>query len=222
MGMEGCDFYKSRRLAGLADANSGLVRYGCEGPPYVELGPFDILAWQLLWVVGLFFGQRFHGGAPVLHMPGPVEGVLLILAIGFLGWRWESIYRGLDLSNHMWLLDKWHLGPLRLINFFIADWLIAKFLKRLERLETPLRPLSIIGQHMLPIFCCQTCLSILLIGLVDPLRDSEPLTSVLVICQLFSAFLLAWFFEWRSQIKISTPPQGRAFPVRRKILTVVS
>jgi hypothetical protein len=48
--------------------------------PYVELGPFDMLAWQLLWVVGLFFGQRFHGGAPVLHMSRPVQGVLLMSA----------------------------------------------------------------------------------------------------------------------------------------------
>jgi hypothetical protein len=27
--------------------------------PFVELGPFDLLAWQFLWVGGLFIGQRF-------------------------------------------------------------------------------------------------------------------------------------------------------------------
>jgi hypothetical protein len=26
--------------------------------PFVQLGPFDLLAWQLLWVGGLFIGQR--------------------------------------------------------------------------------------------------------------------------------------------------------------------
>jgi hypothetical protein len=185
--------------------------------PYVEFGPFDILAWQLLWVVGLFFGQRFYGGAPVLHASRPIQSVLLILAIGFLGWRWGSIYLGLDLSNQMWLLDKWHLGPLRLINFFVAGWLISKFLKKLERWETLFRPFSMIGRHMLPIFCCQICLSILLIGLAKPLNHGELLTSALVIFQLFSAFLLAWFFEWRSQIKISSTARGATFTMPTSI-----
>jgi hypothetical protein len=51
-----------------------------EGIPYIELGPFDILAWQLLWISGLFFGQRFQGGAAV-----PIYPVL------FSGscWRWS-------------------------------------------------------------------------------------------------------------------------------------
>jgi len=46
------------------------------GVSYVELGPFDILAWQLLWVSGLFFGQRFQGGAAVTHIPKSLQRVL--------------------------------------------------------------------------------------------------------------------------------------------------
>jgi hypothetical protein len=188
------------------------------GVPYVELGPFDILAWQLLWISGLFFGQRFQGGAAVTHLPRSLQWVLLALVIGFLGWRWGSIYLGVDLSNQMWLLDKWHLGPLRLINFFVAGWLISKMLKRFQCCEAPLRPLSLIGQHMLPVFCCQICLSVLLIGIVDPLKNREPIASVLVICQLLSAFLLGWLFEWISRNKNSTAVQPRAFATHREAL----
>jgi hypothetical protein len=116
-------------------------------------------------------------------------------------WRWGSIYLGVDVSNQMLWLDKWHLGPLRILNFFAASWLISKFLKRLECWETPLRPLLLIGQHILPVFCCQICLSILLIGMVGPLKDQEPIASVLVVCQLVSAFLLAWLLECISRRK---------------------
>jgi len=192
------------------------------GIPYVELGPFDILAWQLLWISGLFFGQRFQGGAAVTHLPGSLQRVLLALVIGFLGWRWGSIYLGVDLSNQMWLLDKWHLGPLRLINFFAAAWLISKLLKRFEYWEAPLRPLSLIGRHMLPVFCCQVCLSVLLIGMVEPLKDREPIASVLVIGQLLSALLLGWLFEWISRSKNSTAVRPRAFATPRKALTAES
>lgn len=57
------------------------------------------------------------------------------------------------------------------------------------------------GRHMLPVFCCENCLSVLLIGIADSLRGGEPLTSFLVICQVLTAFLLAWFFEERSHCK---------------------
>ena len=187
--------------------------------PYVELGPFDILAWQLVWIMGLFFGQRFQGGVPALHLPKPLQHVVLALALGFLGWRWTSIYFGYDVSNQIWLLDKWHLGPLRLLSFFAVGWLVSKFVKGLEYWETPLRPLSLIGQHMLPVFCCQICLSILLIGIVEPLKHREPLASVLVIGQLLSAFLLGLVFEWISRRKNSTIIPSRVFATQRKVLT---
>jgi hypothetical protein len=193
-----------------------------QGIPYVELGPFDMLAWQLLWIIGLFFGQRFQGGAAVIHIPRSLQPVLLALVIGFLGWRWGSIYLGVDLSNQMWLLDKWHLGPLRLMNFFAAGWLISKFLKGLECWETLLRPLSLIGQHILPVFCCQICFSILLIGMVEPLKDREPIASVLVICQLLSAFLLGWLFECIAQRKNSTAVRPSAFATQPKVSTAES
>jgi hypothetical protein len=190
--------------------------------PYVELGPFDILAWQLVWISGLFFGQRFQGGAAVPHIPSSLQRVLLALVIGFLGWRWGSIYLSVDLSNQMWLLDKWHLGLLRLINFFATAWLISKLVKRFECWEAPLRPLALIGQHMLPVFCWQICLSVLLIGMVEPLKDREPLASVLVICQLLSAFLLGWLFEWISRRKNSTAVRPRALATHREALTAES
>jgi len=68
-----------------------LLATGCRGIPCVELGPFDILAWQLLWISGLFLGQRFQGGVAVTHIPSSLQRVLLALVIGFLGWRWGTI-----------------------------------------------------------------------------------------------------------------------------------
>jgi hypothetical protein len=193
-----------------------------QGIPYIELGPFDLLAWQLLWIIGLFFGQRFQGGEAVIPIPRSLQRVLLALVIGFLGWRWGSIYLGVDVSNQMWWLDKWHLGPLRIMNFFAASWLISQFLKSLERWETPLRLLLLIGQHILPVFCCQICFSILLIGMVEPLKDQEPIASVLVICQLASAFLLAWLFECISRRKNSTVVRASAFAAYPKVSTAES
>jgi OpgC protein len=96
--------------------------------------------------------------------------LLLLLNLTFAAIAFAAVHSQptlVDVSNQMSWLDKRHLGPLQILNFFAASWLISKFLKRLECWETPLRPLLLIGQHMLPVFCCQICLSILLIGAVS-------------------------------------------------------
>jgi hypothetical protein len=173
---------------------------------FVQLGPFDLLAWQLLWVGGLFIGQRFLENKSLLPMPHLLRPLLVLSAIAFLFRRWISITSGPDPITQTWLFDKWHLGPLRLINFAVAASVIATFLKYLNRWEAPLRPFSLIGRHMLPVFCSQICLSLLLIGRTESGLTIEPITSALVICQLLTAPLFAWFLERRSVAKQSARP----------------
>jgi hypothetical protein len=185
--------------------------------PFIELGPFDLLAWQLLWVSGLFIGQRFLENRSLLPMSDGVRPIFVLSAIAFLFWRWISIWSGPDLMTQTWLFDKWHLGPLRLVNFAVAASVAATFLKYLNRWETPLRPLLLIGRHMLPVFCSQICLSVLLIGRTGSGLTIEPLTSVLVICQLLTAPLFAWFLERRSVAETSARPVTPALTAKQHI-----
>jgi hypothetical protein len=171
--------------------------------PFIQLGPFDLFAWQLLWVGGLFIGQRFQENKALLPLSRLLHSLLLISAIAFLVWRWSSIASGPDPAAQTWLLDKWHLGPLRLMNFAVTAAVTATFLKCLNQWEAPLRPLLLIGRHMLPVFSVEICLSVLLIGRTESGLTVEPITSVLVICQLLTAPLLAWLLEWRLVAKQS-------------------
>jgi hypothetical protein len=181
--------------------------------PFVQLGPFDLLAWQFLWVGGLFVGQRFLEGKSLLPFPHLLRPLLALSAIAFFFWRWSTITSGPEPVLQTWLLDKWHLGPLRLINFAVAASVIATLLKYLNRWEAPLRPFLLIGRHMLPVFCSQICLSVLLIGRTEAGLTIEPITSAFVICQLLTAPLFAWFLELRSVAKQSArsiPPAPAA------------
>jgi hypothetical protein len=185
--------------------------------PFVQLGPFDLLAWQLLWVGGLFIGQRFLENKALLPTPHLLRPLLVLSAIAFLFWRWSSITSGPDPITQTWLFDKWHLGPLRLINFAVAASVTATFLKYLNRWEAPLRPFLLIGRHMLPVFCSQICLSVLLIGRTESGLTIEPITSALVICQLLTAPLFAWFLELRSVAKQSARPIPPALGAKHQI-----
>jgi hypothetical protein len=169
-----------------------------ENVSFVQLGPFDLLAWQFLWVGGLFVGQGLPGKQPLLVVPHWLRPLLIISVTVFLLWRWIPVACGHDLTTQNWLFDKWHLGPLRLINFALAARIAATFLKYINRWEVGLRPFSLIGRHMLPVFCSQICLSVLLIGRTESGLTTEPITSALLICQLLTAPLFAWFLERRS------------------------
>jgi hypothetical protein len=178
--------------------------------PFVLPGPFDLFAWQLLWVGGLFIGQLSLENKPLLPVPHLLRPLFLVSAIAFLCWRWISIISGSDPVSQTWLLDKWHLAPLRLINFSVTAAVIATFLKYLNRWEAPLRPFLLIGRNMLPVFCSQICLSVLLIGRTDSGLTVEPITSALVVCQLLAAPVFAWVLEWRATRKRSAHPISRA------------
>jgi hypothetical protein len=133
-----------------------------------------------------------------LPLPKPLPVILILLSIAFFAWHLSAIAVP---ANHAWLLDKWHLGPLRLLNFLVTGWAFSKVLGQLKCWETVLHPVSLIGRNMLPVFCSQIGLSMLLIGITPSPTSAEPFSSILVICQLLTAFLLARFFEWATQKK---------------------
>jgi hypothetical protein len=89
---------------------------------FLNPGPFDLLSWQLLWVGGLIFGKCVQENRPILQLSIRAESILLILAMVFLALRWYTIALQIDLGKQLWILDKWHLGPLRVMNFFVTTW----------------------------------------------------------------------------------------------------
>jgi hypothetical protein len=166
---------------------------------FVDFGPFDLFSWQLLWIGGLIFGKSLQAREPVIRLSRRSELLLLILAIGFLCLRWYTIVAQIDPGKQLWVLDKWHLGPLRVMNFFAVAWFVSKILPMLQRWKTALRPLQLVGQNMLPIFSCEICLSLLLAGTIDPHKSSKPWATALVLTQVLSIFLLAWYLDKRTR-----------------------
>jgi hypothetical protein len=164
---------------------------------FVQIGPFDLLSWQFLWIVGLMFGRSLQLGQPILRFSKRSEIILLLLVIGFALSRWITAYFNLNASANFWFLDKWHLGPLRLLNFFAVGWLVSKAMPYLMRWREYLRPLSAVGQNMLPVFSTEICLSILVIGWVSVRHHSvDAFATFLLFLQVVIAFLVAQFLEY--------------------------
>jgi hypothetical protein len=141
--------------------------------PEASTGAFDVYAWQLLWMVGLALGsiyaESINGAPPAATGTAPasdsevgIPGWLLKLSIAvaavFLVLRYSPIEQWLNPDKLGWLIDKWHLGPARLLNFAALSIVLVRFGGRLAVLPF-IKPLASLGQASIEVFsvhvlCC--------------------------------------------------------------------
>jgi hypothetical protein len=119
--------------------------------PLNEMGSFDLWAWQFLWIGGVWLGVRWaQNNLPIEKWAQrAVIPAALIAVTGFVLRR--AIEHGLQLGPTEFLFDKWHLGPLRLLDFTA----LAMLLIVTQRIWKPLAvgPLVLMGQSSLQVFC---------------------------------------------------------------------
>jgi hypothetical protein len=133
--------------------------------PQASTGAFDVWAWQLLWMVGLALGTIYAESIAGTAPPDEDVGIppwLLKLSIGvalvFLVLRYCPIEHWIDMNAYGWLIDKWHLGPARLINFAALSIVLVRFGARIAALPF-VKPLASLGQASIEVFsvhvlCC--------------------------------------------------------------------
>lgn len=128
-----------------------MMRYIPTRIPLNEMGSFDLWAWQLLWITGIWFGVRWaKNDLPVETWPRKAIIPAAAVVIAFFAMR-QAISHGYSLGIIERFFDKWHLGPLRLLNFASAATVLLYFQRFLKPLTV--RPLVIMGQSSLYVFC---------------------------------------------------------------------
>lgn len=122
--------------------------------PLNEMGAFDLWAWQLWWLVGLWLGV--HWANSDLHFDGWAKkrAVLVpatVIAIGFIMLRYVQLTTDLDFGKLAPLFDKWEFGVARIVDFTAVAAIAIRFRSMLKPLAV--RPLVMLGQASLPVFC---------------------------------------------------------------------
>jgi hypothetical protein len=119
--------------------------------PLNEMGAFDLWAWQLWWLVGLWLGVRWAKDDLRLDWVKRVTIPAVILAVFFLVLRYAQLDGILTFGRSGLLFDKWDFGVGRIINFTAVAALAIRFRSALRPLA--IRPLVMLGQASLPVFC---------------------------------------------------------------------
>jgi len=160
----------------------------------IRWGSFDLLAWQFLWVCGVALGEtslRRQMIKPSFRLPLAAFAAAFALAgllfrRGFF-WLWVKHHQDIFL----WM-DKWTLGPLRLVDFAAWTVLLLAWNPRLP--GWLLAPPALLGRNSLSVFGCHLPLVIaagVIIQQFAPTNAVQTIIGLLVIALLF-----AWAALW--------------------------
>ena len=121
--------------------------------PMQETGAFNMFAWQAVWVVGLWMGAASaRGEVPLARTPRWAIAVSGPVCLFFFGVRFGWFGPHLNWPALGLLVDKWQLGPLRVVNL-VAFTIFFYWLRRWVVLLIHREPFLTMGKASLQVFC---------------------------------------------------------------------
>ena len=172
-------------------------------------GSFDLLAWQLVWVGGLALGESSLR-RPVLSGKWRFGLAAISVPIAVAGFLARHGFLSLNPDCFLWI-DKWTLGPLRLLNF--ARW-VALLLAWNPRVPARLlAPVALLGRHSLAVFAFHLPLVIAASTIVQLVPLSNVWQIGVSLSVIAALFLWAMWLEYTP--RPSAPAVAPFVPSRR-------
>jgi hypothetical protein len=134
--------------------------------PLQETGAFNLFAWQAVWVAGLWVGAQSATGAPAFEkLPGWVAAASAACCLFFVGIRHGWLGPHLTQQALGLQLDKWQLGPMRVVNLVtfsvVFYWMRRHWLRFVAR-----EPFLTLGKASLRVFCAHVFFVLVGLGLL--------------------------------------------------------
>ncbi len=130
--------------------------------PLQETGAFNLFAWQWVWIAGMWLGAKSaEGSLPISRVPRRLTAFAAVVCIFFIGVRHEWFHwldrfdglgalltqRGLGMT-----LDKWSIGPLRMLNL-VCFTIVLYWLRKPVLKIVAIEPFLTLGKASLEVFC---------------------------------------------------------------------
>lgn len=163
--------------------------------PLQEWGAFNLFAWQWIWIMGMWMGARSVEGQLPIHRV-PKWGIWLsgAVCIFFLGVRHAWWGPRLTQESLGLLLDKWQLGPLRVLNL-VAFICVLYSLRGAIRWLISHEPLITLGRASIEVFCAH--LVFVFVGLALLYGEVPQLHGVYALSLLVATFLGLLYVAYR-------------------------
>ena len=168
-----------------------LSHYFGMGIPLNEMGAFNLWAWQLVWVIGIWCGVRWaQDDLPIEKWAARTWIPAALLVACLLVLRYKQIF-GLDFGAYSPLFDKWHLGIVRIFDFAALLMVLVRFRQYVQFVAV--RPLVLMGQSSLQVFCTHFVFCFIAIGIMGDADRIYGWKQVPLLVVTFAALLaIAW------------------------------
>jgi hypothetical protein len=173
--------------------------------PLQETGAFNLFAWQAVWVVGLWIGARTAmKREPFRPLPGWIAGLSAATCAFFIGIRYGWLGPHLTTQALAVELDKWQIGPLRVVNliaFAVFFYWLRKYVLRVVAIE----PFPTLGKASLRVFCAHIFFVFVGLALLygdfnaDGLDQLHGLPAIALLVVTFTALILVAADEVRKK-----------------------
>jgi hypothetical protein len=168
--------------------------------PLQESGAFNLFAWQGVWIAGLWLGARSATGeVPLNKIPGWAVGLSCAACLFFIGVRHGWLGPHLTQEALGIELDKWRIGPLRVVNLvtftIVGYWLRKYVIKAVHR-----EPFLTLGKASLEVFCAH--LFFVFVGLAllyGEVTELHGVTAIALITVTFTSLVLVASNEVRKR-----------------------
>lgn len=164
--------------------------------PLQETGAFNLFAWQAVWAVGLWIGARTaterEGFRPI---PKWLAAASVATCLFFVGIRYGWLGPHLSTQALAIPLDKWQIGPLRVVNLLalaVFFFWLRKYVLRIIAIE----PFPTLGKASLRVFCAHIFFVFVGLALLygdfnaDGLDQLHGLPAITLLAVTFTALIL--------------------------------
>jgi hypothetical protein len=161
--------------------------------PLQETGAFNLLAWQSVWIAGLWLGATSaQNRTPLRYVNRPIALASLAVCLFFIGVRYSLLGAHLSDAGLSFWLDKWHEGPLRVVNL-VAFAMLFYWLRRFLYPVVQMEPFLTLGKVSLEVFCAHLVFVFIALALLinDVTELHGPVAIIALIVTFVGLFLLA-------------------------------
>jgi hypothetical protein len=176
-----------------------MMRYIPTRIPLNEMGSFDLWAWQFLWFIGVWIGVRWAQGTLSIEPWARRAAVPAVVIAGFCFIIRRMVAHGLELRGFEFLFDKWHLGPLRMLDFAAVAALLI--VSQPITKQAAIRPLVLLGQSSLQVFCVHLLFCLAGLTFLGNASMLSGLKQIVLLTMTFTAMLITAMVFSKSEAK---------------------
>jgi hypothetical protein len=176
-----------------------MMRYIPTRIPLNEMGSFDLWAWQFLWFIGVWIGVRWAQGTLSIEPWARRAAVPAVVIAGFCFIIRRMVAHGLELRGFEFLFDKWHLGPLRMLDFAAVAALLI--VSQPITKQAAIRPLVLLGQSSLQVFCVHLLFCLAGLTFLGNASMLSGLKQIVLLTMTFTAMLITAIVFSKSEAK---------------------